>query len=133
MARVNVSVPDQLWRQVRAQLPGVNFSAVLRAGLVAHLRCTHDELVCEVCTGQVERRRMLDDVLGKFYDDAQWKLREHVAGGGTLEGYGLVLKRLAQGYGVTKAATVPVVRSTRVERQRALDAKVAELPDRRTA
>lgn len=129
MARVNVSLPDALWRRVRTQMPGVNFSAVLRAGLVAQLSCTHDELICDACTGQMERRVMLDDVLGRFYDDAMWELRSHLAGGGTLEGFGMVLKRIAQGYGVSKAATVPIPRSTRAERQRRLDAKVAELPD----
>lgn len=130
VARVNLSVPDDVLARVRADLPGVNLSATLREALGRLLRCSHDELVCSMCAGVIERRVMLDDVLGRFYDDAMWELRTAIAGGGTLEGFGTVLKRVATGYGVSKAATTPLPRSTRVERRRALDAKVATLPDR---
>jgi hypothetical protein len=125
---VNLSIPAALLAQVREQAPGLNLSQVLRDALAAKLGCTHDELTCSECATELDRRELIDAVLCKLYSDVQWEHTTQVSNGGTLDGFGGVLKRVFAGYGTSNVERVPVARSTRKHRQAALDAKVADLP-----
>lgn len=128
MTRVNLSIPVELLEHVREQAPGLNLSAVLRDALAAKLGCTHDELTCCECATVVDRREMIDAALCRFYSDVQWEHSHAIGAGGTLDGFGTVLKRVAQSYGVSNVDRVPLARSTRAQREARLDAKLAELP-----
>lgn len=128
MGRVNLSIPDELHERVNAELPGVNYSQVLRDALTPLLACTHDELACTRCTHVLERIAIVDGALERFYADAMWRLREQLAVGGTLEGFGAVLKHLAEGYGISGVAGVPLPRLSRSERRATLRARLEGLP-----
>jgi len=128
MARVNVSIPDELYRRVRAELGGLNLSAVLRDGLAGLLRCDHDRLECRRCAAPVERLELVDETVGRFYRDALGALESLMHNGGTVEGSARVLKEVASRWGVSAAATTPLPRLPRAARAALLASRVADLP-----
>ena len=127
MPRINVWVPDELHRSIRAQLPGLNVSAVVQGALAAQLDCTHEHLACSTCSTPVDHRQLIDAHLGRFYADALWDIGNLARAGGTAEGACRVLKDTAQRmpYRITQASRLPLPRPTRKQRHAN---KVTELP-----
>lgn len=128
MAHVNLSVPGELLERVRAELPGLNLSEVLRDALHARVEsCTHDELGCARCGREFDRRGLIDLALAQFYGEALWRINELATQVGTAEGAARVLRQVAQSFGVSNAASLPLARPTRRAREAALDAKVRDM------
>jgi hypothetical protein len=119
MARVNVSIPDELVALVREKLPGLNVSGVLQEGLRAMLKCTHDELVCRRCGAGLNHWRLVDQAVGRFYADVMWEVGELVrrSPAATAEGAARVIKRVAADKNVSEVAHQPLPRRARVTRQ----------------
>ena len=119
MARLNVSVPDELVTLVRDQLPGLNVSGVLQDALRTKLSCSHDDLDCARCGGRLNHWALVDQALGRFYGDILWEVGELVrrSAGATAEGALRVVKRVATDKGVTEAAHRPLPRPARSVRQ----------------
>jgi post-segregation antitoxin (ccd killing protein) len=115
VARVNLSLPDELAREVAERLPGLNVSAVLQDALRARLRCDHRELACASCSEPIDRHALEDRAVDRFYADALWELDELVRRGGTAEGAARVVQRVAASHGATRR---PLPRPTRAERHR---------------
>lgn len=129
MARVNLSVPDDLLERVRNACPGLNLSEVLRDALGPRLRCRHERLGCATCRAELERVELVDQALGVFYGAVMEELANLVRSElGTAEGAARVVKRVAERFGVSEAQYVALPRPTRRERHAALVAKVADLP-----
>jgi post-segregation antitoxin (ccd killing protein) len=117
MARVTLSLPDELAELLRVQLPQLNISGVLQEALRARLACDHRTLACSRCSAPVSRFSLEDDALGRFYKAAMWELRELVDEGGTVEGAARVLKRIAICHAVTEAEQYPLPRPSRQRRE----------------
>jgi hypothetical protein len=117
MARVTLSVPDELLELVRQSIPNLNISAALQDALRARLSCSHKVLACRSCAASMEARDVIDEALSRFYGDALWDLGELVRTGGTVEGSARVLKSVAERHGVTRAIDTPLPRATRANRQ----------------
>lgn len=117
MARVNLSVPDELLEALRRDRPGVNLSAVLQEALRGVFGCEHEVLACARCAAPIEAQALVDDALSRFYGDAIWSLDELVRRGGTAEGAARVLKRVGQRHGVSRARCTPLPRPTRANRE----------------
>lgn len=109
MARLNVSVPDELVALVKEQLPGLNVSAVLQEG----------PLECVTCRARLDRYALVIEALGKFYSDALWELDPLIRREGTAEGAARILKQLAANRGVPEADKLPLPRPNRANRQAA--------------
>lgn len=123
MARVNVSIPDELVALVRDQLPGLNVSGVLQESLRAKLTCAHRELECKLCGAALDHWRLVDEALGRFYADVLWEVGDLVrrSAGATAEGAVRVVKRVATDKGITEASHQPLPRASRAaQRERAV-------------
>lgn len=129
MARVNLSIPSPLLEQIRRELPGLNLSEAFRAALGAQLLgCVHDDLECALCAAPVDRRDLIDRALVAFYDALRDRVDELVhRGDGTAEGAAMIMRRVAEDFGVSVAYARPLPRPTRRERQGAQDRKLHEL------
>jgi len=119
MARMNVSVPDELVALVREQLPGLNVSGVLQEGLRARLGCNHAVLACTRCGGRLDHWHLVDAALGRFYADVLWEIGELVRRmpAATAEGACRVVKRVAADKNITEGAHQPVPRPSRARRR----------------
>jgi post-segregation antitoxin (ccd killing protein) len=117
MARVTLSVPDELLDLVRQSLPHLNISGALQEALRGRLSCSHKRLACAECAAPLEARELVDEALSRFYGDALWNLDELVRTGGTAEGSARVLKNVAERHGVTRAINTPLPRATRANRE----------------
>lgn len=132
MARITAYLPDQLNAQVRAHLPGLNVSRVLRDALVERLECHHERLECQRCAAVVSPLEAADELLGRFYGDVWERVGELARRAGTAEGAVKALREVGEAYGVSAVARYPLVRSTRATREAALAEKLAQLePGRR--
>lgn len=116
MARLNVYLPDELEATMRATLPGLNVSAVLRAAIESVLDCPHEEWACVDCGSHVDRAAEQLGVVVGFYRDAMDRIEPLVFAGGTAEGAAAALQDAARARGIT---TGPRPRPTRAERERA--------------
>jgi hypothetical protein len=63
MARVNLSVPDELLKLIRRDFPHLNLSAVLHEGLRGALHCEHEVLACVRCAAPIEAQALVDEGL----------------------------------------------------------------------
>jgi hypothetical protein len=117
MARVNVTMPDELAVLVREQLPGLNVSGVLQGALRELVDCAHHELGCSVCGALVPRQRLIVTALQQFYADVIWQLHGPIARCETAEGAARVLRSLAEGWGVD-VKRAPLPRATKSQRAR---------------
>lgn len=126
MARINVTLPDELAARVRAEMPGLNVSGVLQEALRDRIVCDHRELTCTCCGARVLRAELELTVLGAFYAEALWRLREPVARCATAEGAARVLADLARSWEVPEVDRTPLPRPTRSQRARAHAELVAE-------
>jgi hypothetical protein len=129
MARVNLSIPNALLAQVRHELPGLNLSEIFRAALGAQLvGCAHDDLECSVCSAPVDRRDLLDRALVAFYGALRDRVDELVyRGDGTAEGAAMIMRKVADDFGVSVAYSRPLPRPTKRAREAAQDRKLREL------
>jgi len=125
MARVTLSLPDELADMVRTQLPDLNVSGVLQEALRARLCCRHDAIYCAHCAAPLERLALEGAAIGRFFKAAMWELGELVDRGGTVEGAARVLKRIAIGHAVSEAEHYPVPRPTRRRREEFREAAAA--------
>ncbi len=124
-ARVNLSIPRALLDAARERSPGLNLSALLRDALGAQLElCDHETISCTVCHQSFDRRSMIEDALGAFYDAAHARLSELVYQDGTAEGAMRVLRDVARDWGVSMAEHRPLPRPTRKSRGDALASKL---------
>jgi hypothetical protein len=119
MARINVTLPDELATLVRTELPGLNVSGVLQEALQRLVRCEHRELGCSCCGARVVRRELEGAILSGFFAEAMWRLQEPVSRCATAEGAARVLRDLAQAWEVPRWDHVPLPRPTKAERARA--------------
>lgn len=117
MARVNVSVPDQLLEAVRSSRPGLNVSRLVQLALSGALECDHPDVVCTRCAAAVDVAVIVDGALGRFYADVLWELRPFVDKGATAEGAARVMKRVALEHQVTVAGRMPLPRAARAARE----------------
>lgn len=116
-ARVNVTMPDELARIVREQLPGLNVSRVLQQALGELIECAHHELGCRVCGAVVERARIAEHVLAGFYRELVFQLHTPISRCATAEGAARVMRDVAAAHGVDVDRT-PLPRATKAQRAR---------------
>lgn len=126
MARLNVTMPDELAELVRREMPGLNVSGVLQEALRDRLVCDHRDLACRCCGAHVRRVDLEAVVLGAFFAEAMWRLREPVSRCATAEGAARVLANLARSWEVPEVDRTPLPRPTRSQRARAHAQLVAE-------
>lgn len=130
--RLNVYLPDELAATVRGRLPDLNVSAVLQDALRALLGCRHELIACAACATAIDKRRMIDDALSRFYMDLHWRLGELVNSdrGGTAEGAARIAKDVGERHQISAAGRLPLPRPSRALRQ---EQRVIDIDKERTA
>jgi hypothetical protein len=131
MARMTVTMTDDLYRRVRAELPGLNVSGALQEVLRAKLACDHADLACRACGGRLEAHALVLAGLARFYGDCLDALEDPVAHGATAEGAARVLKSVADRHHIE--ARRPLPRPTRAERNAVRDQHFVDEQQRRPA
>lgn len=121
MPRVNVWLPEELHTTLHERLPSLNLSELVQSAIRGVLGCRHEELACATCAEPISRWKLIDDALGRFYDDLMWRLEEHLHRGGTTEGTGRVMKDVAERHQISAAGRVPLPRLSRAQRQELAD------------
>lgn len=112
--RLNVSVPDELIQQARADLPELNVSAVLQQALRGLLDCQHERLACADCGEPVDGSAAdTGEALAAFWSDLLHEWGPLVDRGGTAEGAARVGKAVAVRMGVPGAERKPLPRPPR--------------------
>ena len=96
MARINLTLPDELHDQALREHPGLNFSEVFREGLYARIGCDHTELYCAGCHSPVSAAAVAKNQLRLFWLDERDELERAVVSNFTAEGTARVLKRVAE-------------------------------------
>lgn len=125
MARVSLTLPDELLELIRIQTPRVNLSGVLQEGLRARLKCEHRDLSCARCAAAFARRELVDEELGRFYGDAMWEVGQLVyRGGGTAEGAVRMFHEVAERHQITQASHTTLPRPSRAAREAARQARI---------
>ena len=124
MARVSLTLPDELLELIRAHSPRINLSGVLQEGLRARLKCDHRLLACSRCTAAFGRRELVDEELGRFYGDVLWELGELARKAGTAEGAARLVRDIAERHDVTQAYFTSLPRPSRAARQAAQRARL---------
>jgi len=119
MARINVTLPDELAALVRDEMPGLNVSGVLQEALRARVSCDHRALGCACCGANVARTDVEHAILAGFFREAMWRLQDPVSKCATAEGAARVLVDLARAWEVPDWERVPLPRPTRAQRARA--------------
>lgn len=119
MARVNVTLPDELIELVRTELPGLNVSNVLQSALAVLTECPHDGLSCSCCGARVDRAALIDVALSRFYQEVMWQLQDPVGRCATAEGAARVVQDIARSWAVTVVDRTPLPRPTKSQRARA--------------
>lgn len=116
MKRVSVTIPDELAREVRHKLPGVNVSGLLQDALRAALECPHGRLVCATCSMPVDGRRVAQGLLDAFYRDVLDALERLLIDGGSVEGAARVTRTVGLRHQIPLASIRPLPCLTRAER-----------------
>ena len=119
MARITVTLPDEMIELVRREMPGLNVSGVLRDALSSLVECPHDGLVCACCGATSERRALADVALSQFYREVMWQLRDPVGRCATAEGAARVVQQVARSWEVPEVDRTPLPRPTKSQRARA--------------
>jgi hypothetical protein len=118
VARLNVSVPDELVKQVRRAHPELNISAVLQEALRAALGCRHDHrLACGACGEELEPGDLEAAALSRFYATIMNLVSDAVFAGYTVEGVARVIRSWAQREGIPNADRIPLPVVSRSRRQ----------------
>lgn len=130
MARLSLSLPEDLAIRIATERPGLNISALLQSALRGVLDdCAHDRWLCASCTAPIERRQVEDAAAGQLYRAAMVAIGDLVAVCGTAEGAARLLRREGQKLGVELAFATPLPKPTRAEREAARD-RIIPLPPR---
>lgn len=125
MARVSLTLPDELLELIRAHSPRINMSGVLQEGLRSRLKCEHKLLACSRCMASFGRRELVDEELGRFYGDAMWEVGQLVyRGGGTAEGAVRLFHEVAERHQITQASHTTLPRPSRAARDAARRARL---------
>lgn len=119
MKRVSVTIPDELAGEVRRRLPALNVSGLLQNALRAALGCSHGQLTCATCAASLDPGDVAREALDALYRDLVDGLEDLLWSAGTLEGFGVRLKNVAQRHNVRLAFVRPLPRHTRAEREAA--------------
>lgn len=122
MARVNLTLPDELHDQALRDLPALNWSEVLRQGLFDRIGCEHHALYCRDCRSPVSAAAVAKGQLRLFWLDELDELERAVVADFTAEGTARVLRRVAARHHVDPG---PTPRRTRAEREAPDIAEVA--------
>lgn len=126
MARVNLSVPDDLLAAVRAAGQDLNLSGALQDALRARLDCRHAAgWRCVECCEPVDPSSFVDQAEGRLFGDLRARLEPLVRRGGTAEGAARVMSDVFRRHQVTAALGAVELAPSRAERRAA---KVTELP-----
>lgn len=126
MARISVSLPDEMVELVRREMPGLNVSGVLLEALAERVGCEHRDLECSCCGAAVVRRDVELVVLGRFYQEAIWQLETPIRRCATAEGAARVLRDVAGSWEVPTVESTPLPRPTRANREHAHRELMAE-------
>lgn len=116
MGRRTVWIPDELDALALEQLPAINWSAALQAGVRALLECSHEQLGCTSCGEQVPRHRIVGGPLEDLYRSIMLELGTRVASPG-YEGAARIVRRVAIDHGVPGVAAVATPRATRAQHE----------------
>lgn len=123
--RLNVTVPDELWREAKRRSPTLNVSGVLQAGLQQLLSCEHTTAVCEVCAAPID----LDELRERSRRDLAWavwlRVCDHVLEGGTGEGTARVMLDELRRHRVPDVERWVLPRLSRSRRNRAAELEAA--------
>lgn len=92
--RVNVTVQKDLDEQVRERFGDVAYSALLQQAMRDLLVCPHPALQCTACGDPVEPAAVAGARLDRFFRDLTGALDEYVQRGGSVTGFGRVVRRL---------------------------------------
>ena len=126
MPRRTVWISDELEQLATEQLPDVNWSAALQAGIRLLLECEHDELACTGCGTTATRASIIGPALSRLYSSIMFELGLNVAKPG-YQGAAAIVRRVAVDQAVPGLATVPVPRATRANHEARADVAHAEL------
>lgn len=116
--RLNVSVPDALMDQVRADLPDLNVSAVLQRALRDLLECDHEQMVCAACGDDVDVVDIARESMGLLWGELVHAWQPLVDRGGTAEGAARIGKEVAVRMGAAGAERRSLPRPPRTESRR---------------
>lgn len=117
MARLNVSVPDELIELAKQRHPSMNVSRVLQEGLRRAVACRHEHVSCAECGDDLDVEQLRGPLLDAFFVEAMHQLADLLYDGGTLEGYARVLRRLGRAHHVDRANTFPLPVLSRSQRE----------------
>jgi hypothetical protein len=118
-----VWIPDELAATLRAELPKLNVSRVLRGALEGLLVCRHDgPLACSACAASIEPGALRLEARRSMYEDIYQRLVDLIPGGGSAEGAARVVNGVAARYGVD---VWPEPRRTRAEHRQDADRRAA--------
>jgi hypothetical protein len=124
MARVSLTLPDELLELIRSQSPRVNLSGLLQDGIRSRLKCDHRLFACARCSAEFGRRELVDEELGRFYGDVLWELGELARRAGTAEGAARLVRDIAERHDVTQADFTALPRPSRAARDAARRARL---------
>jgi hypothetical protein len=124
MARVSLTLPDELLELIRSQSPRVNLSGLLQDGIRSRLKCDHRLFACARCSAEFGRRELVDEELGRFYGDVLWELGELARRAGTAEGAARLVRDIAERHDVTQAYFTSLPRPSRAARDAARRARL---------
>lgn len=128
MPRRNVWMSDELVAMVAEQLPGVNLSAALRAGLLDLIECDHHRVLCADCGEPVDLAELVvGPAIARFFGDGVRAVLDLMHAGGTCEGAAQVLKAVAIDHQVPGAHRYPLERPSKA-RRRQLQRRATDLP-----
>lgn len=118
MARLNVSVPDDLIDQARRAHPGMNVSKVLQDGLRSVLGCSHHgQLSCSTCGDAVPLHDLELAAVNRFYVAVMRLIADALYAGYTVEGVARVVRTLGKHEGVPDAERIPLPKLSRSQRE----------------
>jgi hypothetical protein len=117
VARLNVSVPDELIELAKQRHPSMNVSRVLQEGLRRAVGCEHEHLACVECGDELGLDELRGPILEPFFVEAMRALADLLYDGGTLEGYARVLRRIGREHHVDRAMTFPLPVLSRSQRE----------------
>lgn len=112
MGRRTVWIPEELEQLAEHELPAVNWSAALQAGIRALLECEHGELSCTACGATRTREAIVGPPLEELYTRTMWELGLKRDQPGYV-GAASIVRRVAIDAGVPGIATVPIPRTTK--------------------
>lgn len=119
--RRNVWIPDDLDQLLRDRYPDANLSEIVQRAVSELIGCQHAEVACVCCGTRLRADDLGRDAAGSLWRDAWGKLAAQVAIGGTLTGFGRVLRQVGMDHGVIRALEAVEPRPSRAARRASAD------------